>query len=87
VCDENTLRKKAADAIQAGKMPAQRAVRAWAGPGSGARCSLCGLPVRPDEVEFELEFGDQWGASGSRTVDAHCFAAWEFERRKFDRLR
>jgi hypothetical protein len=87
VNDENTLRQKARDAIRAGRLPARAPLHAWAGKGEGATCAVCGLPLTPDDVEFELEFaevadsGPDPGAMVTRNLHARCFAAWEFERR------
>ena len=86
--DESTLRKKAREAITAGKLPSCLPQRMWGGPGVGACCAICGKPAGQDEVEFELEFsrdGDDGGDRGSpHHVHAQCFAAWEFERTNFE---
>jgi hypothetical protein len=83
--DENTLRKLARGAIQAGKLPGRPPQRVWGGPGVGARCTICGKPAGPEEVEFELEFTRQDdGGLGNHHVHVQCFAAWEFERQHFD---
>ena len=83
--DEETLRKRARDAIRAGKLPAWRPVRTWGGKGGGAACAVCDLPLAPEEVEFELEFAEdsRFGPGCSCRVHARCFAAWEFERQSF----
>lgn len=82
--DESTLRRKAREAIQAGKLPSRRAESTWGGPGVGTHCAICDKPVKRDEVEFELEFARD-DDPGLDTYHLHirCFAAWEFERQNF----
>ncbi len=81
--EESTLRQKAREAIEAGRLPSRHPERTWGGPGSGARCAICGECVRSDEMEFELEFAraelDE-PAPEYLHVHIRCFAAWEFER-------
>jgi hypothetical protein len=52
------------------------------GPGVGALCTVCDVPVGNSEMEFEIEF-EQEGGGGLDNFLVHrrCFAAWEFERR------
>ena len=80
--DEPILREKARDAIRSGRLPARRSDRMWGGPGMSASCSVCGEPVRRDQMEFELQFErDDAGPSlDSHHFHVRCFAAWEFER-------
>jgi hypothetical protein len=81
--DEKMLRDKARAAVQAGKLPSRRRDRTWAGPGVGAICSVCDLPIERDEMEFEIEFARNGYHPGLDKFHVHirCFAAWEFERR------
>ena len=82
--DESILREKARAAIQNGKLPSRRPDRTWGGPGIGAVCSICELPVRKDELEFEIQFASDGDNPGLDKFHVHirCFAAWEFERSK-----
>jgi hypothetical protein len=84
--DEETLREKAREAIEAGKLPSRRPERMWGGPGAGAHCRICDKLVEPDEVEFELEFmrDDESRGKDNYHVHLRCFAAWEFERQNFE---
>ena len=79
--DKTELRRIAREAVRAGRLPAARPLRTWAGMGDGAACSLCALPIHKEEVEIELDFGGESPAvqSGCR-VHARCFEAWELER-------
>lgn len=83
--DESTLRAKARAAVQSGKLPGRAPDRTWGGPGIGATCAVCDLPVRKDEMEFEIQFAHDGNNldSGLDKYHVHirCFAAWEFERR------
>jgi hypothetical protein len=54
--DKATLREKAREAIQCGKLPAMKPSRPWGGPGSGTPCSVCGEPVKPGQMEPEIEY-------------------------------
>ena len=80
--DESALREKARDIIRTGKLPSRRPDRTWGGPGVNAECAVCGLPVRPDEMEFEIQFARDGDNPGLDKYHVHirCFAAWELER-------
>jgi hypothetical protein len=84
--DEPILRAKARAAVQSGKMPARGPDRTWGGPGVGAACAVCELPVKKDEMELEIEFAHDSGNPDTGLDKYHvhirCFAAWEFERKK-----
>ena len=54
--DEVELRAKARATVENGKLPARRPDRTWGGPGVGAECAVCGLPVTKDQMEFEIQF-------------------------------
>ena len=81
--DEKMLRDKARVVVQDGKLPSRRPDRTWGGPGVGAACSVCELPVEKTEMEFEIEFARDGDNPGLDKYHVHtrCFAAWEFERR------
>jgi hypothetical protein len=87
--EEVDLRRRAREAIQIGKLPIRHPDRTWGGPGVGAPCAVCELPVKKEEMEFEVQFardGDHGDRqSGDRHFDifhihVRCFAAWELER-------
>jgi hypothetical protein len=80
--DEDVLRDKVREAIQAGALPNRRPDRTWGGPGVGACCRICSTPVKQDEVELEIEFGRGWKQPLPERYHVHvsCFAAWESER-------
>ena len=48
-------------------------------------CVICDLPVRPTEMEFEIQFQRNGENPGLDKYHVHIrgFAAWEFERQSF----
>jgi hypothetical protein len=82
--DEQLVRAKVREVLKAGKLPNRRPDRTWGGPGVGAPCTVCDLPVTKDELEFEIEFAHDGDHPGLDKYHVHvrCFAAWEFERRR-----
>ena len=80
--DEPILREQARAAIRDGELPSRRPTRTWGGPGVGADCAVCGVPVTTDEMELEIQFARDGGNPGLDKYHVHirCFAAWEFER-------
>jgi hypothetical protein len=79
---EAFLRQKARTALQEGKLPKRQPDRMWGGPGVGARCSVCDLPISKYEMEFEIQYARDSNNPGLDHFHAHvrCFAAWELER-------
>ncbi len=53
---DEPLGEKVRAAISSGRLPSTNPSRMFNGPGAGARCAVCGDPVQPSEMEFELEF-------------------------------
>jgi hypothetical protein len=80
--DETVLRANAREAIRTGNVPATR--RTWGGPGVGAPCSVCGEPIKRDQLELETEFARDGDNPGLDKFHIHvrCFAVWELERRQ-----
>jgi hypothetical protein len=81
--DERILRDKPRAAIREGKLPSRPPDRTWGGPGVGATCSVCSLPVTQEEKELEIQFARDGDNPGLDKFHVHirCFAAWEFERK------
>ncbi len=81
--DELALRAKAREVIGAGELPVRPPDRTWGGPGVGAPCAICDVPVTASEMEFEIQFALE-GALDKYHVHIRCFAAWEFERHRVE---
>ena len=73
---ETHLPRLALERVQRHLLPATTRVPLWAGPGSGGACSLCGEPLSPVEIEYEIEEGV---CENRRTFRLHirCHAVWE----------
>jgi hypothetical protein len=82
--DEKILREKARAAIVAGKLPTRRPDSTWGGRGANIPCAVCDVPVKTEELEFEIEFAPEGDHLERDKFHFHirCFAAWEFERTK-----
>lgn len=80
--DEPHLREHARVTMKNGKIPSRQPDRTWGGPGVGAACSVCDLPIGKDQLEFEIQFVHDGKEPGLDKYHVHvrCFAAWEFER-------
>ena len=60
-------------ALAAGTVPRDNPVKMWAGTGTGSQCVICGERLRPNDVEYEIEF-----ASGRALVlDRQCHELWD----------
>jgi hypothetical protein len=62
--DEKAIREKARAAVRSGKLPNRAPDRTWGGPGVGALCAVCDLPVTKDEKEFEIQFAHDGSKPG-----------------------
>lgn len=87
--DETVICRQAREAIDAGRLPSRHPERAWGGPGTGVSCTLCGRPVRRDEIELELQFASGTDATGASNHHFHqrCFAVWDYERQNLPHSR
>jgi hypothetical protein len=59
-------------------MPYEEPVRTWAGHGTGALCNVCGLAVRAQDIEYEVELLTEGNV---RNLHFHfnCYRAWEMQ--------
>ena len=82
--DEPFLREKASEAITQRKLPNRQPDRVWGGPGVGAPCRVCDIPVERTEMEFEVQFERDGGTPYFDVYHIHlrCFSAWELIRSK-----
>jgi hypothetical protein len=56
-------------------VPYYKPCRTWAGHGSGARCDLCGLPIDPDQIEYEVELPPD-ACDSVLNLHLACYEAW-----------
>jgi len=82
--DDSTLREKALEAIQNGKLPMRSPDSTTGGAGSNEACAICGETVRLTQMELEAEFRQDSESPELHKYHLHprCFMAWEFERAK-----
>lgn len=86
--DDCVSREKAREPIQAGTLPRRAPKRTWGGPGVGADCAICNVPVNRDELELEIEYERddkvEWNGNDDTLDKYHvhvgCFMVWEHER-------
>lgn len=80
--DDCTLRAKAREALQSGKLPTRKPDRTLGGIGRGGVCALCGELLKPTGMELEIEFGRKGTTPRLDTYLLHprCFTAWELLR-------
>jgi hypothetical protein len=73
---EMELRRRARQEIEKGRLPESPAASIWGGRGSGQPCTLCGDPIRADQVEYEIA-----DSRDGDTLRFHlpCHTAWQFE--------
>ena len=74
--DDALLRAQARAAVMSGRLPARKPNRTRGGPGVGAPCAVCALPITKVEIELEVPLGPDAVAH----LHIACFTAWEFER-------
>jgi len=82
--NDDELGRLAKQRIQAGELPCNPSRRMWGSRGTGAPCSLCGRPIRFEDVEYEVEAPD-YGAGqvggAERVLRFHlaCHSVWQSE--------
>lgn len=69
---ERDLFVQAREYIASGRLPSAVPKSLGAGPGTGATCSLCGQPIEPNQVEYELK-ADRAGFR----FHMRCHAIWQ----------
>jgi hypothetical protein len=79
------LHLRARELISTGVLPRAAPDKLFGGFGSKSACALCGAPILPTEVEYELEYravGAAGDSSSRRHMRFHlpCHAIWDYER-------
>lgn len=84
--DGSILRDKARQAVEQRKLPNRQPDWMWRGPGIGAPCVMCDVPVETDEMEFQAQFAREGGAPYFDVyhLQVRCYSAWELVRAKVD---
>jgi hypothetical protein len=79
--DEAAIRELARRVIQREEIPNRAPDHLWGGYGTGIPCAICDLPVRKEEMEFELEFVFDSAELCVAVYHLHngCFTVWESE--------
>ena len=80
--DDYSLRARAREALQSGKLPTRKPDRTLGGLGRGGVCALCGTRLTQTGMEIEMEFVRKGATPWLDTYLLHprCFAAWELPR-------
>jgi hypothetical protein len=76
--DSELLREQVRTRIDSGALPQVAPARLLAGYGENQPCALCGQPITPTQVEYDVELN--YGAE-RKTLHFHlaCHAAWQLE--------
>ena len=82
--NEQRIRALARNILEAGLVPRRDPDGTWGGMGIDAPCAMCGERIRPDQVEYELQFAHDGVTPGVDLFHLHLrrLAAWEMERTK-----
>jgi hypothetical protein len=82
--EPKTVDEQAREAVRRGKLPSRDPDSTWGGPGVGAACAVCELPVAKDQLEIEIEFARDGSQADPDRYHVHtrCFTAWQFERKR-----
>jgi len=84
--NEALVRSQARQALTRGHIPRRDPDRTWGGPGADIPCTICGVRITVSQTEYELQYRHDGANPGLDRFHLHlrCFAAWEFERTKFE---
>lgn len=83
---ETELRIVARERIAQGQLPCGTTLRMWGGQGTEQPCDLCDKPIRPAEVEYEVEVRDS-GAVHTFRFHILCQSMWQAECVRADHLK
>jgi hypothetical protein len=75
---EQHLQHTARACLASGRLPRVQSQCIWGGYGRGDVCSLCGEPIRSNEVEFEVP-EDAVAPGTAFKFHITCHAAWQLE--------
>ena len=72
--NEKQIRALARQALEDGRLPRREPDGTWGGKAADVPCAICGERIRPDHLEYELQFGHD-GAKRGVDVFISTFAA------------
>ncbi len=58
-------------------LPYHEPLRTWAGRGNGALCNLCGVAIKAQDIEYEVELLVPAGQVRGLHFHFNCYRAWE----------
>jgi hypothetical protein len=58
-------------------LPYQEPLKTWASRGTGVLCSLCGVAITAQDIEYEAELLAPAGNSRELHFHFNCFLVWE----------
>jgi hypothetical protein len=71
---EPALQRLARARIKDGRLPCHPTGDVRGGQGTGALCGVCGRPIGPDEIEYEVQFiADR---ALTCRLHFHCYEVW-----------
>jgi hypothetical protein len=79
--DGPALRELIKQKLDDGTLPLTRPENLYAGPGSGARCTGCGEPIYPMQIEYEFDYE---GERQTLRLHLECAGLWEALRLRRD---
>lgn len=82
---EQELRPVARERIAKGQLPRRAPSKIWGGYGTGKPCSLCDQPIKPDEIEYEIECAED--AGHAYRFHRVCQSIWQLECARDEILR
>jgi hypothetical protein len=58
-------------------LPYEEPVRTWAGHGSGALCNFCGVAIKSQDIEYEVEVVTAENSVRNLYFHFNCYRVWE----------
>jgi len=72
---DESMRRRVAEAIARGKLPARLPRKSWAGQGSGGICAFCEKPITAEQLENE--FPDSENPTRTYHLHLRCWTVCE----------
>ncbi|HET7342954.1 MAG TPA: hypothetical protein VFL90_15925 [Methylomirabilota bacterium] len=72
--EDISLRARVQRMVRTGEIPCEDG-KVWAGRGVGTHCAVCGLPIAPTEIEFEVALE----SGGTLRLHRGCHEVWRDE--------